>query len=54
MRVELEEKNSCKCKDEANTRDECINHYTVRDSNNTVKLEPKNSSEKVCAIIVEG
>ena len=51
--IDLGVNNSCICKKYENTQNECINEFTIREQGKSVKLEPKNSSEKVLAIIID-
>ena len=51
--IDLGVHNNCICKKYSNTQDECINEFTIREQGKTVKLEPKNSSDKVAAIIID-
>ncbi len=51
--IDLGAKESCKCKKLANTQSECINQYRISESGKSVELVPKNSNEKVCAIIID-
>lgn len=51
--IDLEEKNHCICQKYSNTQEECINEYTIREQGKSVKLQPKNSTESVIAIIID-
>jgi hypothetical protein len=51
--IDLGVHNNCICQKYSNTQDECINEFTIREQGKSVKLEPKNSSEKVLAIIID-
>lgn len=52
--IDLGEKACCICKKKyQNTQEECENEFTIREQGKSVKLEPKNSQEKVMAIIID-
>ena len=51
--IDLEDKNYCICQKYKNSQNECIDEYTIREKGKSVELKPKNSDEKVIAIIID-
>lgn len=51
--IDLGTNNNCICQKLANTCTECKDEYTLNDSGISLKLEPKNSSECVCLIVID-
>lgn len=51
--IDLEEKSTCVCKKYNSYPKECINEYEISEKGKSVKLVPKNSSEKAMAIIID-
>ena len=51
--VNLGDKKHCKCKKMDNIPNECINQYTISEKGKSIKLVPKNQTEKISAIIID-